>query len=110
MAPTDEIEVLAAGLDLTHALALMIFTCLLSYAIVFSSLHAQEPAHGRGLPFQSPFTETVLSYALSLGVAFVVLLLFDRIRLDDPLLPLLRQVLVLGLPVAVGGAAGRVLI
>ena len=110
IAPTDEVALLAAGLTLPHALALMVFTGLLSYVIVFTSLHGEEPAHGQDLPFQHPFTETVLAYALSLGVALTVLLIFDRIAWGDPLLGALHMVLVLGLPVTVGGAAGRVII
>jgi putative integral membrane protein (TIGR02587 family) len=110
VAPTDEIPMLAAGLTLPHALALMVFSGLLSYVIVFTSLHGEEPAHGQNLPFQHPFTETVLAYALSLGVAFVTLLLYDRIAWGAPLLGALHQVLVLGLPVTVGGAAGRVIV
>jgi putative integral membrane protein (TIGR02587 family) len=110
IAPTDEVGVLASELDLAHALALMVFSCLLSYAIVFTSLHTDEAAHGRGLPFQHPFTETALAYGLSLAVAFVILLLFNQIELGDPLHNLLHHVVVLGLPVTVGGAAGRVII
>jgi putative integral membrane protein (TIGR02587 family) len=110
IAPTDEVGLLAAGLDFTHALALMLFTALLSYAIVFTSVAAQEPAHGQGLPFQHPLAETALAYALSLAVALLILLLLGRLSLGDPLPGVLRQVLVLGLPVSVGGAAGRVII
>lgn len=110
IAPTDEVRMLAARLDFPHALALMVFTGLLSYAIVFTTLHDQDAARTKALPFQNPFTETALAYALALLVAFAILLLLGRIELSEPLHSLLRQVLVLGLPVTVGGAAGRVII
>jgi uncharacterized membrane protein len=36
-----------------------------------------------------------------------MLVFFDRLRLDQPMFDVLGQVVVLGLPAAVGGAAGR---
>jgi uncharacterized membrane protein len=48
--------------------------------------------------------------ALSLLVALAALLLFDRIEWGDPLGEIVTMVLVLGLPAAVGGAAGRLVV
>jgi uncharacterized membrane protein len=43
-------------------------------------------------------------------VAFVSLYLFDRVQLSDPLTFIVSRVVVLSLPAAIGGAAGRVVI
>ncbi len=66
--------------------------------------------HEQRGPFQSPLTETVLAYLLSLLVALLALALFDQIEWGDPLGEMVTMVLVLGLPAAVGGAAGRLVV
>jgi putative integral membrane protein (TIGR02587 family) len=109
IAPTDEIPTLAADLDLVHALALIALSLLLTYCIVFASGFGTGQHEQQG-PFQSPLTETVLAYVLSLLVALVSLSLFDRIEWSDPLGEIVAMVLVLGLPAAVGGAAGRLVV
>jgi putative integral membrane protein (TIGR02587 family) len=111
IAPTDEVAMLAAELDALHQLALIGFSLLLGYVIVFESefdTTQAEVAHW--VPFQRPSTETVLAYLLSLLVALTLLVLFDRIHRGDPLGSVLAQTLVLGLPTTVGGAAGRLVI
>lgn len=107
VAPTEEIPMIAAALDYSHLLALVAFSLLLSYGIVFVSGFDRSTAEG---PFQHPFTETMLAYVVSLTVAFVALYLFERITFSDPLLSIVEQVLVLGVPATVGGAAGRLVV
>jgi putative integral membrane protein (TIGR02587 family) len=109
IAPTDEVPMLAAELDYAHALALIILSLLLTYCIVFASGFGTRQHEQEG-PFQSPLTETVLAYLLSLLVALVSLTLFDQIEWGDPLGEMVTMVLVLGLPAAVGGAAGRLVV
>jgi putative integral membrane protein (TIGR02587 family) len=109
IAPTDEVPTLAAELDYAHALALIALSLLLTYCIVFASGFGTGQHEQEG-PFQSPVTETVLAYLLSLLVALVSLFLFDRIEWGDPLGEIVTMVLVLGLPAAVGGAAGRLVV
>src|SRR5918993_3450930 len=109
IAPTDEVPVLAAELDYAHQLALIALSLALTYIIVFASGFGTGQHEQRG-PFQSPLTETVLAYLLSLLVALVALYLFDRIEWGDPLGEILTMVLVLGLPAAVGGTAGRLVV
>jgi putative integral membrane protein (TIGR02587 family) len=109
IAPTDEVPTLAADLDYPHALALIALSLLLTYVIVFASGFGLGQHEQQG-PFQSPLTETVLAYVLSLLVALVALALFDRIEWGDPLGEIVTMVLVLGLPAAVGGAAGRLVV
>ena len=109
IAPTDEVPMLAAELDYAHQLALIALSLVLTYVIVFASGFGTGQHEQRG-PFQSPLTETVLAYLLSLLVALAALFLFDRIEWGDPLGEIVAMVLVLGLPAAVGGAAGRLVV
>ena len=109
IAPTDEVPTLAAELDYAHALALIVLSLLLTYCIVFASGFGSGQREQEG-PFQSPVTETVLAYLLSLLVSLVSLFLFDRIEWGDPLGEMVTMTLVLGLPAAVGGAAGRLVV
>jgi putative integral membrane protein (TIGR02587 family) len=109
IAPTDEVPLLTAELDFAHALAVIVLSLLLTYCIVFASGFGTGQHEQEG-PFQSPVTETVMAYLLSLLVALVSLFLFDRIEWGDPLGEILTMVLVLGLPAAVGGAAGRLVV
>lgn len=109
IAPTDEIQVLAAGMDTAHELALVALSLVLTYTIVFASGLGYGQYEQPGL-FQQPITETVLAYLVSLLVALAALFLFDRIEVGDPLGQVVSMVLVLGLPAAVGGAAGRLVV
>ena len=107
IAPTQEVPMLAAGLQYYHLLALIGFSLLLSYGIVFASeFNAPRPP---GL-FQRPLTETALAYLISLLVAAVALYLFDRIEVVDPFQTMTEQIIVLAVPTTVGGAAGRLVI
>ena len=111
IAPTDEIPLLAAEMGVGHEIALVVLTVALTYAIVFASGFDPDrnapPAQGL---FQNPLSETALAYLVSLGVATLSLFLFDRIEVGVPLDYVVAQVLVLGLPTAIGGAAGRLVV
>jgi uncharacterized membrane protein len=52
--------------------------------------------------------ETLLAYIVSLLAALIALYLFDRVEIGDSIGQVVSETLVLGLPAAVGGAAGRV--
>ena len=108
IAPTDEVPMLAAGRTPLGLLAIVGFSLIISYVIVFEAGFGQQDARTthQGL-FQHPVTETVASYLVALVVAAVMLAFFGRIRFDDPLRLLADHVVVLGFPACVGGAAGR---
>lgn len=111
IAPTEEVPMLAAEMSLPHQLALIAFSLLLAYGIVFESQFAgQARRHRQQGIFQRPVSETAASYIVSLAIAFVALVLFDQITPRDPLQEIVAETLVLGLPATIGGAAGRVLL
>jgi len=112
IAPTEEVPMLSAGLDTTSVVAVVLLTLVASYVIVFAS--GFDPAHRnrgeRGGAFQHPVTETVMTYVVSLVVAAVLLVGFGQLDADDSMRSALVHVLVLGVPAAIGGAAGRVVV
>jgi uncharacterized membrane protein len=85
----------------------MVLSVLLSYGIVFAS--GFDRGQGPG-PFQSPWTETLYSYVVSLIMAGLVLYLLDFIHSGLPVHIIMAQIIVLGLPATIGGAAGRLAI
>lgn len=111
IAPTQEVPTLAARMELPHQLALIALSLIVTYMIVFASGFDPEEREGKdqGL-FQRPLTETIMAYVVSLIVAFGFLYLLDQLRPDEPFAAILTQVLVLGLPTAIGGAAGRLIL
>jgi uncharacterized membrane protein len=107
VAPTDEGVLLAAELDYVHLAAIMILSALLSYGIVFASGFDQGSGPG---PFQSPLTETALSYLISLLVSGAILYFLDFIHSGVSVHLALAMIIVLGFPATIGGAAGRLVI
>lgn len=109
VAPTAEIPLLAAELGYLHELALIGLSLVISYMIVFASGFTTQPEPQEGWTLlQRPWPETVVAYVVSLLVALIILYLFARIQIGDPIGQVVSETLVLGLPAAVGGAAGRV--
>lgn len=111
IAPTDEIPLIVAGMSFPWLLAVMAASLLLSYIIVFEAeFGAQEGRLAQPGLFQSPFSETIISYLVSLLLALVMLWLFQLLRPSDPLIKWVSYVIILGLPATIGGAAGRLAI
>lgn len=107
IAPTEEIPKLAAGLSYGHLAAVVAFSLVVSYAIVFASEFDQPQPSGL---FQRPITETTLAYVLSLLVSLATLWLFDQVEAGDPIRAIFEQTIVLAVPTTVGGAAGRLVV
>jgi putative integral membrane protein (TIGR02587 family) len=107
VAPTEEVPTLAAQMQYLHVLALIVFTLVTGYIIVFASGFNPSSQDNQDQPFQHPITETVLSYLVALVVSFGVLALTRQIGTEDSARFILTETLVLGLPAMVGGAAGR---
>ncbi len=108
IAPTDEVKVLATELPLIYMPVLIGASLLISYGIVFVADFAgnQDRRAATGI-LQHPITETVAAYLVSLLVAGGALWIFGPITpATDPFL-MYTMVIILGLPAAIGGAAGR---
>lgn len=113
IAPTDEVRILAAELDYGHELAVIALSLLITYLIVFESGFSRRSGNDTGSEkglFERPITETVSAYVVSLLVALVALYLFNQVQFGEPIDQVFSKVLVLGMPAAIGSAAGRALI
>lgn len=109
IAPTDEVPMIASALTPPWVLAMMAASLLVSYAIVFvAGFSRQSRRRDQKGPFQHPVTETVVCYLVALAAALVLLWVFQRGLQPWP--DLLAQTVTLGLPAAIGGAAGRLAI
>ena len=108
IAPTDEITVIAASASPPRLLVIMVTSLLVSYGIVFASqiTNYQQRRQQQGL-FQTPQSETIVSYLISLVTGILMLWFFQKLALDDPWFLWLRYGIILSLPASIGGAAGR---
>lgn len=111
IAPTEEIPRLAAASSPLSLLAVMAASLLISYGIVFHSRFGDQAKRReqRGI-LQHPITETAGAYVVALIASAAMLLFFGSLQPGDPWPMLLDHVVLLGLPAAVGGAAGRLAI
>jgi putative integral membrane protein (TIGR02587 family) len=108
VAPTEEIPMLAAGLDFGHLLALIVFSLLLTYGIVFESgFGPRRRRRGGERLGHGPLSETLMAYVVALAVSAAALTFYNQATFQGPLASAITQVVVLGLPSAIGGAAGR---
>jgi len=111
IAPTEEIPRLSAASSPPTLLAVVAASLLLSYGIVFVAGFGDQARRReqRGV-LQHPVTETVVAYLVALVASAVMLLFFRSIQFGDPWPLVLDHVVLLGLPAAVGGGAGRLAI
>jgi putative integral membrane protein (TIGR02587 family) len=108
IAPTDEVPMIAAAMSPAWLLVLIAATLVISYCIVFEAgFSNQDKRREDSGAMQSPVTETLVCYLLSLVAALALLWFFQRASLSEAPVKVLSQVVVLGLPAAIGGAAGR---
>jgi putative integral membrane protein (TIGR02587 family) len=108
IAPTEEVLMLATEVPTLLLPAVIVFSLLVSYAIVFAAGFSGEDRRlsASGV-FQRPVTETVVAYLVSLATCAGVLWLFGRLETGSDPIVAYAQVVLLGLPAAVGAAAGR---
>lgn len=110
IAPTEEIPTLAASLPPLWLLLIIGASLIMSYGIVFASGFGDRSERlQRGL-LLSPVAETLVAYLVTLVASTVMLVFFQQLNPGDPWQEWLSNVVVLGLPASVGGAAGRILI
>ncbi|HWS87884.1 MAG TPA: TIGR02587 family membrane protein [Pyrinomonadaceae bacterium] len=108
LAPTEEIPLISNGLRYPHLLGLIAASLVISYMIVFASnFVATEARREHGGGFDAPLVETAMAYVVSLLMAAGMLWLYQLLDPSEPPSRWAGDVLVLGLPASVGGAAGR---
>jgi len=108
LAPTEEIPLISNGLRYPHLLGLVAASLVISYMIVFASnFVATEARREHGGGFDAPLVETAMAYVISLVMAAAMLWLYQLLDPSEPPSRWAGDVVVLGLPASVGGAAGR---
>ncbi len=108
IAPTEEVPLLVTEVPTLYLPAVILFSLALSYGIVFEAgFGGQDRRRGTTGPFQRPLTETVAAYVVSLLTCAGTLFLFGQIDAGTDWYVAYAQIVVLGLPAAIGGAAGR---
>ena len=110
IAPTEEIAIVAAGVPPLWLLLIMVASLLISYIIVFASGFTDRSERAQRGLLLSPLTETLLAYVVVLIASALMLVFFQQLSSDVPWQEWLSNIIVLGLPASVGGAAGRILV
>jgi len=105
VAPTDEVRRIGERASAAELVALAVFSLVATELIVFEAGWAgQSKRHAQPGLLQSPWVETVISYLAALLVSLAILATFSKLPSTDSLIPLS---ITLGLPAALGAAAGR---
>lgn len=107
LASADEIRVLAAGIVRWQTIAVALFSLLAVSMTIYRNRLEPSPKDEEAESRLPLFADTLMTYSIALLTAALILFLFDRIDVGDPLLHVATQTVVLALPAAVGGAAGR---
>jgi len=110
IAPTEEIAIIASALPPLWLLLIMSASLLISYIIVFASGFTDRSERAQRGLLLSPVTETLVTYVVVLIASALMLIFFQQLSADDPWQEWLGNIIVLGLPASVGGAAGRILV
>jgi putative integral membrane protein (TIGR02587 family) len=108
IAPTEEVPMLATEIPVLYLPLVILFSLALTYAIVFEAgFRGRERRWQAPGPFHRPATETVLAYVTALLTSAGLLWLYGQIDVGSDGFVAFTHVLVLGLPAAIGAAAGR---
>ncbi|WP_437963517.1 DUF2391 family protein [Sorangium sp. So ce260] len=109
IASTEEIVMIASRLSPWRQVAIVGVSVALCYIILFASGFERHDVYVKSL-FQSRAFETLMTCAVSLLMALVLLCLIGEREATSDLSTLVASVVVLGLPAIVGGAAGRLVV
>lgn len=112
IAPTAEIPMLAARLGFWREMAIVLFSIFIAHMVVYGTGVGRTPPSGDNTYGAKvwPYADALMSYVVALVVCAAVLFLFGRIDIGDPLPSLLALIVVLGLPAAIGAAAGKLVL
>lgn len=110
IAPTDEVPMLASGIEEPWLAVLVATSLLVTYAIVFIAGFSDEKRRRQQVGvLQHPAMETAAAYLVSLGVSVSMLWFFGNLD-ADPFSAWVAHIVVLGFPASIGGAAGRLVV
>ena len=110
LAPTDEIVLITAQFTPWHALALVVVSLFVMHAFVYSVGFRGQEAQPEGATFWGIFLRfTVVGYAVALLSSLFILWIFGRTD-GESFAQIVKLIIVLGFPAAVGAAAARLIV
>ena len=110
IAPTEEPWKMMIEAEPYHFPLIIVFSLTVSYLVVFLADFAERPPGCFEGALGGPLAETLVSYLLSLAVAFGFLVAFGHIGADTPIYYAVAATVMLGYVTTIGGSAGRVLV
>lgn len=111
LAPTEEILQVSLQAGWVRLAAVVGISIVLSHALIFlANFSGQTRRHRSAGMIQSPWGETFVCYVVSLAVAWGLLWFMGFVGTEAAPGEVLGMVVMLGLPVTIGGAAGRLLV
>lgn len=109
VAPTEEIMIIASKQTPTTLLLMLASQLLICYIILYAADFKEHKVFKK-TPMQSPVAEIIITAALSLVVAAVMLSLMGYGHAFNSLYVFISSVIILGLPAIIGGAAGKAIV
>ena len=110
VAPTEEVDLIAASMSPFHAIALLATSLVAMHAIVYSVGFEGQPPRGPGHGFLSVFVRyTLPGYAIALIACALMLWAFGRVG-DLGLAAALKLLVTLGFPASIGAAFARLIV
>jgi putative integral membrane protein (TIGR02587 family) len=109
LAPTEEVVMIATRIPAWHHLLIMAASLLLCHTIIFAAGFREHEVHVPS-PFQHPWVETLMAYAVSLLVAMGLLYLVGVPEATSGAALAAKCAVTLGLPAVVGASAGRLIL
>lgn len=112
IAPTQEVPMLAAEVAFWQKVGIILLSLALAHVISYASGidHTAPSGNNSGGRAIWPYADTLISYAVSLLAALLLLYFLNQIDFSTPINEVLSLVIVLGLPCSIGGAAGKLAI
>jgi putative integral membrane protein (TIGR02587 family) len=110
IAPTEEVQLIAARMGAPLVLLLMVLSLLLMHAFVYAVEFRGQEAAPEGTPMWSIMLRfTVVGYALAFLISLYVLWCFGRVQ-DITDAPALMMAAVLGFPASIGASSARLIL
>jgi len=110
LAATEEMVLIAYQMTEWHAVALVLFTLAIMHGFVYAIKHHRGDTNGSDESFISVFARfTVVGYAVALLVSAYVLWTFGRMD-NTGTVEIIKAVVVLGFPAALGASASRLIL